>query len=117
MAVTEMFAWPISSLATLMGHARPLEIGAERVAQAVGGEVGGQGVLGDDAVLDFRAHVQVQGVGKAAPEPLEAVGAAHAPGRGREDQVVRAALGVQEAVSQLLAPWGCPAPRRGSWGP
>ena len=41
------------------GHARPLEIGAEGVAQAVGGEVGGQGVLGDDAVLDFRAHVQV----------------------------------------------------------
>ena len=41
------------------GHARPLEIGTERVAQAVGGEVGGQGVLGDDAVLDFRAHVQV----------------------------------------------------------
>lgn len=41
------------------GHARPLEIGAEGVAQAVGGEVGGQGVLGDDAVLDFRAHAQV----------------------------------------------------------
>lgn len=41
------------------GHARPLEIRAEGVAQAVGGEVGGQGVLGDDAVLDFCAHVQV----------------------------------------------------------
>ena len=95
------------------GDARPLEIGTERVAQAVGGEVGGQGVLGDDAVLDFRAHVQVQGVGKAAPEPLEAVGAAHAPGRGREDQVVRAALGVQEAVPQLLAHGDV----RGSWGP
>ena len=41
------------------GDACPLEIGAEGVAQAVGGQVGGQGVLGDDAVLDFRAHVQV----------------------------------------------------------
>ena len=39
------------------GHACPLEVGAERMAQAIGRQVGGQGVLGDDAVLDFCAHV------------------------------------------------------------
>ena len=55
-------------------------------------------------------------MGKAAPEPLEAVGAAHASGRGREDQVVRAALGVQEAVPQLLAHGDIPHPGGGLGG-
>ena len=39
------------------GHACPLEVGTERMTQAIGRQVGGQGVLGDDAVLDLCAHV------------------------------------------------------------
>ena len=85
------------------GHPRPLQVGAEGVPQAVGGEVRGNGVLDHLSVPDFGPHAQVQVPGKGVPQPPQAVGAAHpAPGRGK-DRALRRPTGRQEAVSQLRA--------------
>lgn len=56
------------------GHPCPLQVRAEGVPQAVGGEVRGNGVLDHLSVPDFGPHAQVQVPGKGIPQPPQAVG-------------------------------------------
>ena len=110
LAVTEMLAWPMSSLATLMGTPARCKIRAEGMPQAVGGQVRGDGVLDDGPVPDLGPQAQVQLPGKGVPQPAEAVGAAHpAVGRG-EDGGVQGPPGRQEALPQLRAHGDVPDP-------
>lgn len=101
----------------LLGHvdgdAGPLKVGAERVAETIGCEVRGNGVLGDLPVSDFCPHVEIQVMGKGIPKPAETVGAADtAVGRGK-DGSIRCLAGLQKAISELLAHGDIPDPGGG----
>ena len=67
------------------GDPGPLEVGAEGVAEAVGGEIGGDGVLDDLAPPNLGPHVEVQSLGEGIPQATETVGTADAAvGRGKD---------------------------------
>ena len=99
------------------GHPRPLQVGAEGVAQTVRGQVRGDGMLDDLAALDLGPQAQVQVMGKGLPQPPQTAGPPDPSADGGKDRVLRVPLDFQQPLAQLLAHGDVPDPRRGSWAP